>query len=182
MPYAADGQISREALAEGIEITEQQYAAALAGMLAGDHVQLRGGQLYIGPLPEPEPELEQPTLIDWPARIAARRYAAEVAGIEVAGMRVETDDRSKLLINGAALEAMIDPEYVLSWKTAGGFVDLGADQVLGVARAVRAHVQACFNREATLLAQLFTEGQLAAEELESGWPGIQPTPPVGEAP
>lgn len=56
MPYAAEGQISREPLSGGVEITEQQYAAALAGMLAGEHVQLREGALYVGPLPEPEPE------------------------------------------------------------------------------------------------------------------------------
>jgi hypothetical protein len=88
------------------------------------------------------------------ASIAARRYDAEISGIHLSGLEVNTDDRSKLLINGAALEATIDPTYVMQWKTTSGFVELNATQVIGIARAVRAHVQACFNREAELLAAL----------------------------
>lgn len=113
---------------------------------------------------EPEPEAA-----DWPALIAARRYEAEVGGIEIAGMHVDTDDRSKLLINGAALEAMIDPAYTMQWKTPAGFVELDAAQVLGVARAVRAHVQACFDREAELLEAL-EAGTFTPEMLDQGWP------------
>lgn len=106
----------------------------------------------------------------WPQRIAERRYEAETAGVVVAGMHVATDDRSKLLINGAALEAMIDPDYVMQWKTQAGFVELDAAQVLAVARAVRAHVQACFDREAELLAAA-SEGVIDGEMLEEGWSG-----------
>lgn len=101
--------------------------------------------------------------------IASRRYQAEVAGITLAGMHINTDDRSKLLINGAALDATIDPEYVMQWKMANGFVELTAGQVIGIARAVRAHVQACFDREAELLAAL-EAGTLTDEMLEQGWP------------
>lgn len=107
--------------------------------------------------------------VDWSEQIAARRYQAETAGIEVDGMAVATDDRSKLLINGAAVEAMLDPEYVMRWKAGGAFVDLTAQQVIAVARAVRAHVQACFDREAELLAAV-TDGSFTAEMLEQGWP------------
>lgn len=106
---------------------------------------------------------------DWPALIAARRYEAEVGGIEIAGMHVDTDDRSKLLINGAALEAMLDPAYTMQWKTPAGFVQLDAAQVLGVARAVRAHVQACFDREAELLAAV-ADGSITDQMLQEGWP------------
>lgn len=103
------------------------------------------------------------------ASIAARRYEAEVGGITLNGMQIDTDDRSKLLINGAALEATIDPAYVMQWKTPGGFIELTAVQVIGIARAVRAHVQACFDREAELLAALET-GTLTPAMLEQGWP------------
>lgn len=101
--------------------------------------------------------------------IAARRYAAEVSGIEVGGMPINTDDRSKLLVNGAALEATIDPGYSMKWKTHAGFVELSAEQVIGISRAVRAHVQACFDREAELLSAL-SAGTLTHEMLEQGWP------------
>ncbi|WP_280377965.1 DUF4376 domain-containing protein [Pseudomonas sp. BN515] len=103
------------------------------------------------------------------SRIAARRYMAEVGGISVNSMRINTDDRSKLLINGAAVEAMLDPGYVLRWKAEDGFVDLTAQQVIAVARAVRAHVQACFDREAALLAEL-AAGTFTEDLLEEGWP------------
>ena len=115
---------------------------------------------------EPEPET---VAADWPARIAARRYEAEVGGIEIAGMHVDTDDRSKLLINGAALEAMLDPAYTMQWKTPMGFVELAGAQVLAVARAVRAHVQACFDREAELLAAV-ADGSITDQMLQEGWP------------
>ena len=101
--------------------------------------------------------------------IADRRYQAEVAGITINGMSVETDDRAKLLINGAALEAVIDPDYVMQWKTFGGFIELTGAQVIGIARAVRAHVQACFDREAELLDAL-ANGTITDAMLEQGWP------------
>ena len=107
-------------------------------------------------------------------QIAARRWQAETAGIAVSGMRIETDDRSKLLINGAALEAVIDPSYVMQWKAPEGFIPLGAEQVVGVARAVRAHVQACFDREAELLEAL-SDGTFTDAMLEEGWPN-EPVP------
>lgn len=114
-----------------------------------------------------EPE---PAAIDWPSAIAARRWEAEVAGVDIAGIHVDTDDRSKLLINGAALEAMIDPGYVMKWKTLSGFVELQASQVLAVARAVRAHVQACFDREAVLL-DAVANGTITDDMIEESWPG-----------
>lgn len=108
-------------------------------------------------------------VIDYAPRIAARRYQAEVGGITLNGLQVNTDDRSKLLINGAALEATIDPAYVMQWKTTDGFVHLSGAQVIGIARAVRAHVQACFDREAELLAQL-DAGTFEPGMLDEGWP------------
>src|SRR3546814_15024118 len=48
-------------------------------------------------------------------------------------------------------------------------VDLTAEQIIGVATAVRGHVQACFNREAELLDAL-ADGTLTAEMIEEGWP------------
>lgn len=102
-------------------------------------------------------------------QIADRRWQAETAGIDVASMRVETDDRSKLLINGAALESMLDPAYAMQWKTPAGFVELDSAKVLAVARAVRAHVQECFNREAELLEAL-EAGTFTPDMLDQGWP------------
>ncbi|WP_024696138.1 DUF4376 domain-containing protein [Pseudomonas syringae] len=111
------------------------------------------------PLPEP----------DWLPLIATRRYQAEISGITLEGLPIETDDRSKLLINGAAARAARDSNYTLKWKTLEGFVDLPAAQVLIMADAVSDHVQDCFNREAELQAAV-ADGSITAEMLDQGWP------------
>lgn len=123
---------------------------------------------------ELDAHLNPPKIID-AGVVADRRYAVEVGGITLQGLPINTDDRSKLLINGAALEATLDPAYTMRWKTPAGFVDLTGAQVIGVARAVRAHVQACFDREAELLAGL-ESGALTEEVLAAFWPAPAPEP------
>lgn len=106
---------------------------------------------------------------DYAALIAQRRYEAETGGMQYAGLFIETDDRSKLLINGAALEATMDPAYSVRWKTSEGFVTFNSHQAIGLARAVRAHVQACFDREAELLEEV-ADGTFDRAHLDTGWP------------
>ncbi|VVO44296.1 DUF4376 domain-containing protein [Pseudomonas fluorescens] len=106
---------------------------------------------------------------EWAERIATRRWSAETSGTTFGGMAIDTDDRSKLLINGAALRADRSADYVLRWKTSQGFVDLTAEQVLAVADAVSEHVQLCFDREDALLGAV-AEGSITAVMLEEGWP------------
>lgn len=115
--------------------------------------------------PEPEP----PPAPDWPALIAARRFQAETGGVIVEGIQVNTERDSQALLTGAAFAASLDPEYQIKWKAATGFADLTAQQIIGVASAVRAFVQACFNREAELL-DAVVDGSITAEMLEEGWP------------
>ncbi len=119
----------------------------------------------VAPEPQPTPE----PVIDWPALIAARRFIAEESGTTIDGMPIDTGRDSQGLITGAALQAMIDLEYSLHWKTSAGFVELTAQQIIGVATAVRAHVQNCFNREADLLAAV-ADGSITATIVDEGWP------------
>lgn len=100
--------------------------------------------------------------------IRLRRDKAINGVIYVAGFPVGTDDISQSRLMGAAMSAMLDPGYSVSWKGADGvFIDLGGEQVIGVAQAVRAHVQACFDREAALTAAL-AAGQ--PYSVDDGWP------------
>lgn len=99
------------------------------------------------------------------ARVAHARWAAETGGMVLQGMTIRTDRESQSLITGAALKAIQDAEYSCSWKTDGGFVQLSAPQVLAIADAVRAHVQACFDHERALLAIIDAAGTL--EDLEA---------------
>lgn len=102
-------------------------------------------------------------------RISAERYKHEVSGININGIEIATDDRSKLLLSGAAFEATIIPDYTLKWKTEGGFIQLDGEQVISIGLAVRSHVQACFDREAELIERL-EEGSFTEDMLEKGWP------------
>ena len=85
------------------------------------------------------------------AEIAAARYETEIAGVAFNGLLIRTDRESQSLITGAALKASMDSAYSCRWKTEAGFVTITAAQILAVADAVRAHVQACFDHEAELL-------------------------------
>jgi hypothetical protein len=107
------------------------------------------------------------------AELSARRYAKEIDGVVVGGLSVSTDRESQALITGAALAATLDPAYTVDWKTPAGFVTLSAAQLLGVAQAVRAHVQACFSAErghAEAIAALDTAAAVAGYSIEVGWP------------
>jgi hypothetical protein len=97
--------------------------------------------------------------------IAAARYEAEIAGVTVNGVLIDTGRDSQALITGAALAAVIDSTYSLNWKTESGFIHLSALEIIAVAQAVRAHVQSCFDREGELVAQV--DAAQNAEELDA---------------
>lgn len=101
--------------------------------------------------------------------IAARRFDEETRGISINGMVVDTSRDSQALITGAALQATLDPTYTVRWKTGAGFVELNAEQIIGMATSVRAHVQACFDRESELIAAV-NAGTYTADMLGQGWP------------
>lgn len=96
--------------------------------------------------------------------IASARYEAETSGVSVGGVTIKTDRESQAMITGAALQALADAEYSCQWKTGQGFIELTAEQIQGVAVAVRMHVQACFDREAELLPLI--EAATSQEELD----------------
>lgn len=77
---------------------------------------------------------------------AARcRYDIEIGGIQIAGVPVATDDRSKLMITGARLAATADPSFTTQWLgTDGNVYDLNAPEILGISDAVSLHVANCF--------------------------------------
>lgn len=115
------------------------------------------------------PEAGSPVLADPATLISARRYQMETAGISVSGLFIDTSRDSQALITGAALSAFMDNSYTCNWKTDGGFVQLSAQDLIAIAKLVRAHVQACFDREADLLAAV-KDGSYTAAMLEEGWP------------
>lgn len=109
------------------------------------------------------------------ADLAAIRYRHETSGIVLAGAAVRTDRQSQALVTGAYCTALLNPSALIDWKGAdGNWAQLDAATMTEIAAAVSDHVQACFSRERALAdlinaAQTFAE--IAAVNLESGWPG-----------
>ena len=114
---------------------------------------------------------------NYPELFAATRFLHEKHGIAVEGVRVETTRDSQALIASTGLSAILDPEYRCNFKTLDGFVHINATQILAIAKAVRAHVQACFDRELELLNAL-ESGTYTDEMLEEGWPDTSATESV----
>lgn len=119
------------------------------------------GEITKQPLPEAVQDAVQ--------LIAHTRFQHETAGIAINGIAIDTGRDSQALITGATLSAVLDPNYVCTWKAVSGPVELTAEQLISVATAVRAHVQACFDREGALLVAV-AEGSYTAAMLNEGWP------------
>ncbi|MHC8343349.1 DUF4376 domain-containing protein [Pseudomonas sp. RT6P73] len=123
---------------------------------------------------QPLPDIEQ----DVVQLIARTRFEHEAAGFIIDGLAIESTRDSQALIASAGLSALIDPDYRCNFKTANGFVEIGAVQILAIANAVRAHVQACFDRELALL-RAIEAGTYSADMLNEGWPeGLSVPAPV----
>lgn len=147
-----------------VEITNEEHAELMTGQSAGKVITAdrNGRPILVAPSEDTTPSAIR-------SEIAARRYQAEIAGITVNEMHLPTDRASQGLVTGAALQAVIDSNYSCQWKTEEGFIDLGAQQIIGIASTMRAHVQACFDREAALLDAL-AAGTYTGEQLDQGWP------------
>lgn len=109
---------------------------------------------------------------DKKAALAAKRYAVEAGGITVGQTPVKTDRETQAILTGARTLAKEDPAYSVNWKTPGGFVTMDAATIIAVADAVAAHVQACFDNEMNITAQIDAAADVAAVraiDLEAGW-------------
>ena len=100
----------------------------------------------------------EPPAPDLVAYAAQKRWEKETGGVEIGGMPIHTDDRSKSLIMGARLAAAIDPNFTTSWKAAdGSFVTVNAATIIAISDAVLAHVADCFAIEAQVIVDISAE-------------------------
>lgn len=88
---------------------------------------------------------------------AARRFAVETGGIAVAGAAVRTDRESQALINGARALAEAEPAELIEFKGEFGWVTLDSGAMIAIARAVGAHVRACFRKERAVVEAITAE-------------------------
>lgn len=117
---------------------------------------VRQGWSYSGKTfsPPVEPDVAPPTVAELVAYAAAKRYAVETGGIAVQGTQIATDRESQAMIGNAFAYVQAASAASVSYKSLAGFVTLTADQIKGVALAVGAHVQACFEAEANAFAKI----------------------------
>jgi hypothetical protein len=103
---------------------------------------------------------------------AAVRYFVETSGLDLDGIRIATDDRSKTLIVGKWNRAQMakregDEQWSCKFKTPAGWVELSADQMIAIGLAVEDHVQRCFDREGEIVAAIQAGEHF---DLGGGWP------------
>ncbi|QLG96686.1 DUF4376 domain-containing protein (plasmid) [Pseudomonas yamanorum] len=126
------------------------------------------------------PQAHQPTDEEQVALIAAERFRRESAGVMIDDLVIDTSRDSQSLVAGTAISALMDANYTCNFKAVGGFVEISAPRILEISAAVRAHVQACFDRELVLLkavrSRTFTDSMLA-----EGWPPSIINPVQGAA-
>lgn len=100
--------------------------------------------------------LETLRLRDPFAKLADHRWRHETAGLDLpGGQRIQTTRESQAqitaVVNSLQMGLIAEP---VTYKLDSGWADLSADHVTAVARAVGAHVKACFRAERTVAAQL----------------------------
>jgi hypothetical protein len=143
-----DGRVAAiEPLPGGINPTDAFPAAIADTLVACDGAVVEGstwdGKTFTAPV------LAAPVSIDLKAYAAAARYAKEIGGITVAGVKIATDRASQAMINGAQGMVALDANFSTSWKGADGtFTALNAGQITAIAQAVGTHVAGCFSAEA----------------------------------
>lgn len=161
--------VDKEAILDQLSNKE----AALVGS-AGDWPETPASLLSVvaGWSPEPAP-------VDLNAYAASKRYAVETGGIVVNGVHIATDRASQSMITGAYNYVQANPEVTVKFKTAAGFVELTASQMVAVANAVGAHVQASFAAEGEVNAQIIAGAITTSAEIDAfAWPSNSPETPT----
>ncbi len=97
--------------------------------------------------------------------IADKRWRTETGGITLNGVEIATDRESQALLTAAVLKAQDDPNYMVNWKARNSWFQLDAATLIAIADAVRAHVQACFDKEEVLQNQV--DAATTVAELEA---------------
>ncbi|MFK0331111.1 hypothetical protein ACIQUB_08310 [Rhizobium sp. NPDC090275] len=179
MAWATNGQVSTDELDDGIEISDDDYALAIDGILAGKIVTIEGGFALIDPpqLPvDPEPTLDElkarlKATVDMSAELERGKYITAGSGQAMTYMQ-KASEASALL----ASENPVASDYpLLSAEvgiTAGTIQEVAAivnaafvqwQQIGAAIEAVR------LSAKASIDAAQSTSGALAAAE-NVNWP------------
>ncbi len=176
MPYAANGLISHDEIEGGIEITEDQYAEALAGMESGKVVTIEGGFKVDFPAAPETPVQPEPTLTELKDRkseqITTACLVAIDGGFEHEGHLYDSDIVSRTNIIGTAtgVQAGIPLPLGFTWRTSDNEnVLMDGPGVIALGAALLQHVNQQYATSWQLKAEI--EAATTPEEVESiHWP------------
>ena len=173
MPWAADNRVSTSPIEGGIEITDADYQAALAGMASGKIVSTEGGVFaLVDPPPSPPPpEPPEPPSPSLPQYAAIRRLLVETGGTIWNGFPVQTDreSQSKIVAEVLAIERG-ERQDGDGWKFADGvFRPLTNAEMEALALAVRNHVRNAFAIEASVIAGIEAGSITTTEQIDAAF-------------
>ena len=143
MYYAAENRLSTSPIEGGVQISAEEYRAALSGVLEGKRVSVEGGQLVVAfpPAPEPGPEPEPPT-IEEVRESMGMSFAQLLTGLVEEGWITEAEGEAwlegKLPAAVNALIAQLPEELRFRAKaraTLPSTVERNSDLVIALAQA-----------------------------------------------
>jgi hypothetical protein len=156
-------------ISDGLDISECYHADIAASFISCPSI-VQQGYVYDGKSFS-APVAPTVTTDDLTAYAAAKRFAVETGGIAVDGSHIATDRASQSLITGAYNYVKENPDATVNFKTPNGFVQLTASQMVVIANAVAAHVQACFAAEGTVDAAINAGTITTTAEIDAAtWP------------
>ncbi len=83
------------------------------------------------------------------------------------GTFLETAREDQRKVDAAVMGVERNPETIINFKTTSGYIQLNAEQMLGIGQAMFEHVQACHTRERELTEALKLD---INTDITTGWP------------
>lgn len=106
-------------------------------------------------------------------KVADYRYAREIAGVFVNGVKVGTDRIVQSTINNCLNSLREGFVSSIEFKAENGWVMIGLDEIRAIAQHVSAYVQQCFVAEKahlSAISALTTLAEMDAYDVTAGWP------------
>lgn len=111
--------------------------------------------------------------VDLTAYLANARWMRQTGGYTINGEQIRTDEASQNLLMGACFLLTQNPALPsVNFKAVTGYVTIPRDQMLAIGTAIGMFIQACFNAENLILADI-TAGTITTTEqidTDTRWP------------
>lgn len=100
---------------------------------------------------------------------ANKRWQKETSGVTVDDLVIYTDRQSQSMITGVVTLLSNQPDTVISFKTASGFIQANSNVMMKIASAVANHVQLCFSKEGMVSANIDANIITTYAEIDSAY-------------